>query len=197
MTGSSIPLPLELDTALRRELGAGERILWSARPIPGKLKAGFGIWLFAIPWTAFALFWEAASLLPWATSSQTPSAIQWSFGIVFPLFGLPFVLIGFWMLWMPIRAMRNAGSTAYGLTNRRLIRLVSGERHEVASVLLDQIGPMNRDEGQDGTGNLRIQTHSRVDSDGDRLTEKFEVLGVPDVAKLERLILENRSTLPG
>lgn len=196
MTGSSVPLPLELDTALRRELGAGERILWSAQPIAGKLKAGFGIWLFAIPWTAFALFWEAAALLPWA-SSETPSGIQWSFGIVFPLFGLPFILIGLWMLWMPIKAMRNAGSTAYGLTNRRLIRMVAGSRREVASVLLDQIGPINRDESNDGTGNLRIQTHSRVDSDGDRLTEKFEVLGVPDVAKLEQLILENRAVQPG
>lgn len=197
MTGSSAPLPIELDTALRRELTAGERILWSAQPIASKLKAGFGIWLFAIPWTAFALFWEAASLLPWASSSETPPGIQWSFGVIFPLFGVPFVVIGLWMLWSPIRAMRKAGNTAYGLTNRRLIRLVTGKRREVACVLLDQIGPMNRDEGSDGTGHLRIQTHSRVDSDGDRITEKFEVLGVPDVAKLERLIVENRAVQPG
>lgn len=184
-----------LDQALRRELLAGERLLWSAQPRAGKLRRGFGIWLFAIPWTAFALFWEVMAFLPWFASSKTPQAIQWSFGIVMPLFGLPFVAIGLWMLWQPIRAMRGAGDTAYGLTERRLLRVIEtqgrGGERKVDSLLLRQIGPIDRREGRDGFGDLRIQTHSTVDSDGDRKTERFEVLGVPEVARLERLLLEN------
>ena len=193
MTGSSAPPPIAIDNALRGELVAGERLIWSAQPIARRLKAGFGIWLFAIPWTAFSLLWIIMALMPWMTSTGTPDGIKWSFGIVFPLFGLPFVAIGLWMLWSPIRAVRQAGSTVYGLTNRRLIRLVSCGNSKVASVLLDQIGPMTRDEAADGTGHLRIQTYSRIDSDGDRITETFEVQGVPDVARLERLILESRA----
>ena len=185
------PQPLTVDAALRRELTAGERILWSAQPRATHMKRGFGIWLFAIPWTVFSLGWEAASILPWFASSKTPEAIQWTFGIVFPLFGLPFVAIGFWMLWQPIRAMRLAGQTIYALTERRLIRVVTGPKSEFASVMLSQIGPMQRREARDGVGDLAIQTHSRVDSDGDRVTEKFLVTGVPDVARLERLIVEN------
>lgn len=185
-------LPPALDQSLRREMVTGERLLWSARPSASRMKAGFGIWLFAIPWTAFALFWESMAILPWFASSKTPEAFQWTFGIVFPLFGLPFVLIGLWMLWQPVRAMRQAASTAYGLTDRRLIRLVDGPKREIASVLLDQIGPVDRSEAKDGWGNLRIQTHSRIDSDGDRQTERFEIIGVPDVARLERLILEQQ-----
>lgn len=187
----AMPQAIAADAALRRELTAGERIVWSAQPRASRLKRGFGIWLFAIPWTVFALFWESMALLPWASSSNTPDGIKWGFGIVFPLFGLPFIAIGLWMLWQPIRAMRKAGETIYALTDRRLIRVVTGKGREVASVMLSQIGPINRRENNDGTGDLSIQTHSRVDSDGDRITEKFEVSGVPDVARLERLIIEN------
>lgn len=193
MTGAVPPLPMALEQSLRRELTASERLLWSAQPRASRLKAGFGIWVFAIPWTVFALFWESMAFLPWMAETKTPDNVRLTFGIVMPIFGLPFILIGFWMLWQPIRAMRKAGSTAYGLTNRRLIRLVEAGKRETASVLLDQIGPMDRSERADGSGHLRIQTHSHVDSEGDRITEKFEVLGVPDVARLERLIIENRN----
>jgi hypothetical protein len=181
----------DADRWLRSELAAGERLLWSGQPRGGKLARGFGVWIFAVPWTVFALFWEAMALLPWAAASKTPDTIQWRFGIVFPLFGLPFVLIGLWMLWQPVRAMRRARSTVYGLTGRRLLRVVEAGDRTVESVLLDQIGPIDRREDRDGFGDLRIQTHSRVDSEGDRTTERFEVLGVPDVARLERLLLDN------
>lgn len=192
MIGPSSAPSLALESALRAELATGERVLWSAQPRADRLKAGFGIWLFALPWTAFSLVWTALAMMPWLVTTQTPEPVKWSFGIVFPLFGLPFIVIGFAMLWSPIRAMRQAGSTLYALTDRRLVRLVLTGKREFASVLLDQMGPIDRKQNADGWGNLRIQTHSRVDGDGDRITERFDVLGVPDVARLERLILEHR-----
>lgn len=186
------PSPMVLDQALRRELVAGERFLWSKQPLARRLKGGFAIWIFAIPWTVFALFWESAAFLPWFASSKTPDVVRLTFGIVMPLFGLPFILIGLWMLWRPLKAVRQAKNTIYCLTTRRVIRIVDGKPRTVASVLLDQIGPIDRSEAADGTGHLYIQTHSHVDSEGDRTTERFEVLGVPDVARLERLLLETR-----
>lgn len=95
------------------------------------------------------------------------------------------------MLWSPIHAMRRAGTTVYALTERRIFRVVEARDRKVDSVLLHQIGPIDRREDSQGFGDLRIQTHSHVDSEGDRKTERFEVLGVPGVARLERLILEN------
>lgn len=187
-------MPQAIEAELRRELASGERVLWSAQPLARRLKGGFGIWLFAVPWTLFALFWESMVLLPWSASSKTPDGITWTFGIIMPIFGLPFIAIGLWMLWKPIKAMRQAGETLYALTDRRIIRLVSGPKRELHSVLIDQIGPINRNEAPDGTGHLRVETHSTTDSDGDQRTETFDVLGVPGVARLERLILENRKS---
>lgn len=185
-------IPAALVQSLHRELVTGERILWSAQPRAALLRSGLGIWLFAVPWTAFALFWVAMALSPWFAAEPADGMMQWVLGIVFPLFGLPFVAVGLWMLWKPLGAMRSASHTVYALTDRRLIRLVDGRTRQVDTVMIGGTGPMERRERRDGTGDLSIQTHSRVDSDGDRITERFIVSGVADVARLERLILDQQ-----
>jgi hypothetical protein len=192
MLSPPAPSP-ELDSILRRELLPGERLIWSARPSPPKLRAAFAIWIFAIPWTAFALFWEAMSFMPWFASTNTPSEIKWSFGIVFPLFGLPFIAVGFGLLWMPFGVRRKAAQTIYGLTDRRILRVSAGRKRDSASVLYNQMGPIEVSADADGYGTLRIQTGTSRDSDGDKVTERFEVLGVPDVTRLEGLLLEQQT----
>ena len=181
----------ELEAILRRELMTGERIIWSGQPKPSKLYAVFGIWLFAIPWTVFSLFWEAmASVMLWSSGTHTPDAIRWSYGIVFPLFGLPFVAIGFAMMWMPISAIRKAKRTVFALTDRRVLRVTAGKNREAESVMLGHIGPIKVKASSDGYGTLSIQTGTSIDSDGDRVTERFEIAGVPNVSRLEGLLLE-------
>jgi hypothetical protein len=192
MPSPPAPSP-ELDSILRRELLPGERLIWSARPSPPKLRDAFAIWIFAIPWTAFALFWEAMSFMPWFASTNTPSEIKWSFGIVFPLFGLPFIAVGFGLLWMPFGVRRKAAQTIYGLTDRRILRVSAGRTRDSASVLYNQMGPIEVNADADGYGTLRIQTGTSRDSDGDKVTERFEVLGVPDVTRLEGLLLEQQT----
>ena len=198
MDSSPLPIDPALDASMRRELMIGERILWASQPNPGKLYAAFAIWLFAIPWTVFALFWEATALMMlWGGASQTPESIRWSFGIVFPLFGLPFVVVGFAMMWMPFRAIRKARRTIYALTDRRVLRVTAGTSRETASVMLDQMGPIDVKTERDGYGTLRIQTGTSIDSDGDRTTERFEIPGVRDVSRLESLLLEGRAKRTG
>jgi hypothetical protein len=184
----------ELDAILRRELMAGERILWSGQPDPRRLYAAFAMWLFAIPWTAFALFWEAMALfMLWGGTTKTPAAITWTFGIVFPLFGLPFIVVGFYMLAMPFQAIAKAKRTVFALTDRRMLRVTADKSREAESVMLRQMGPIKVKAGSDGYGTLSIQTGTSIDSDGDRVTERFEIAGVPDVARLEGLLLDGRS----
>ncbi|MCW1381459.1 hypothetical protein OLX02_01350 [Novosphingobium sp. KCTC 2891] len=182
----------ELTEILRRELLPGERLLWQARPDPARLRKVFAVWLFAVPWTAFALFWEGMTLLPWLAETRTPDGIRWTFGLLFPLFGLPFVAVGAGLLAVPVIALRKATRTIFGLTDRRILRLTAGRQREAKSVMIDQMGPVDVRAGADGWGTLRIETGSHVDTDGDRVTERFEVGGVPDVSRLEGLLLELR-----
>ncbi|WP_457313374.1 PH domain-containing protein [Sphingomonas sp. UYAg733] len=185
-----------LHREIERELIAGERLMWWKQPRPGAYAAGFLIWIGAIPWTVFALGWETLAFLPWVGGGDMNDALRLGFGIVMPLFGLPFVLIGFAMLAKPVLAIARSRNTAYAVSDRRIIRIELGRRTRVTSVFIDRIGPIQSIERKDGYGTLRIQTHSTLDSEGDRTTERFDMIGIPDVAHVRRLIAE-RQPLPG
>lgn len=189
MTPGLPPLTPVQQQALNRELGPGERVLWSAQPRGKRMLTAFGLWLFAIPWTVFALFWEAMAFLPWFAGKEAPDTVTWGFGVLFPLFGLPFILVGLWMLWQPVSTVLAARRTVYALTSSRLIKLEHGRTRRIESVPADRIGPIERTEGHDGWGRLSVQTHSLIDSDGDRVTKSFDIVGVPAVAELERRLL--------
>lgn len=182
----------DLRDILRRELLPGEHLVWHARPDPRRFNAPFVIWLFAVPWTAFSLFWEAMALMPLLGGGHTPSAVRYSFGIVFPIFGLPFVAIGLGMMGAPFWAKRMMARTIFGLTDRRVLRVTAARKRKVKSVMIDQMGPIDVASGSDGWGSLRIETGSRLDAEGERVTTQFEVDCVPDVARLEALLLEAR-----
>jgi len=86
-------IPKDLKQYIENELEAEEKIFWSEMPI----KCFFtpkatGLFLFGIPWTAFALFWTAGAAFGTSQAEESGPFI------LFPLFGLPFILIGFGML---------------------------------------------------------------------------------------------------
>jgi len=191
---STPALPTQIKQALTAALVASERVRWAAQPSARRMTAAFGIYLFAIPWTAFALFWESMAVIPFfAAGPDTPMLMKYGFGIVFPLFGLPFIAAGAWMLYQPIRAMRKAARTVHAVTDRRVMTLVVDGGVESRSVFVDRIGPIERKQARDGWGSLRIETHSRIDSDGDRITERFEMIGIPDVARVEQLLIKGQN----
>jgi hypothetical protein len=108
-------LPPELATLVDDELASGERIVWVGQPIPSRYAfPSLGIVLFAIPWTAFAIFWMAA-----ASGFKLPDLARGS-GL-FSLFGVPFVLIGLGMLSTPFWMLRKARRTAYVITDQRAL----------------------------------------------------------------------------
>jgi hypothetical protein len=109
-------------------------------------------------------------------------------GILFSLFLLPFVAVGFVMLWVPFETLRKARRTIFGLTNRRMLSVTAGTKRECTSVMLQQMGPIDVQVGSKGYGNVRIQTGSSLDFDGDLIIERFEVIGVPDVVRLNDLL---------
>lgn len=120
--------------ALLDELEPDEQLLWHSfqhvRPT-GKIPE---IYLFAIPWTAFAVIWMALAF--WLTGGtrigDDPMAV------LFPLFGLPFLMIGIGMLASPILRRISAKKTVYAVTDNRIIRL------QKASAVLVQVVPPER-----------------------------------------------------
>jgi hypothetical protein len=191
---NTLPESVRLEHELRRDLASGEQILWQAMPDPNRLNLAFGMWLFAIPWTAFSLAWTGIALYAYLSSFGQPDVggAPW-WGWVFPLFGTPFIAVGIWMLRQPFTIRADAAHTLHALTDRRLVTLSHRKVRTVKSVELKKLGPMILKERADGVGNLSVETGSTRDSDGDRVTDRFEIIGVPGVARLQRLILEQRA----
>jgi hypothetical protein len=99
-------------------LDEGEEILWQGAP-DGRLDFS-GFWsvqtLFAVFFTGFSLFWVG---MAFSITGGMGDAVGQVVHIVFPLFGLPFLGAGVYMLlgrfWADARLRRNS---YYTLTNR-------------------------------------------------------------------------------
>ncbi|VTR97160.1 hypothetical protein [Tuwongella immobilis] len=154
-------LPSELDERVQAELQSGERLLWVGQPDPMRMaKQALPAVLFGIPWTAFAIFWVAgAATMMGGFGGEDRPQIPGGFGGLFscfPLFGLPFILIGLAMLTSPYWLYRQAKQTCYALTDRRAILWQSGfwGSVNVRSYRPDALGKMTRTDYADGTGDL-------------------------------------------
>lgn len=179
---------------LFRDLEPGEQIIWSSRPNPKAFaRAGCGIFVFAIPWTAFAVFWTvtASGMTFWG-----PNSGLGSFNL-FGLFGLPFVLIGFAMLSSPVWLRRKAGRSIYAVTDRRALvkmaRLFGGV--ELQSFYPERLTAMSRTEYRDGSGDLVFEQFTTRNGSG-TTTVKRGFIGVPNVreveATIQKTLLKNR-----
>jgi hypothetical protein len=181
---------------LAREF-AGEH--WIGRPrVFGLVLASFGIWFFAIPWTAFALFWESMVLVPllgewfgYEVKGEAGTGMRIGMWVM-ALFGLPFILIGFGMLLAPYFAWRKGRRQLYVVSNRRLAFLETGTAMKVRSIPIDKVGEITRSEKKDGSGKLSIFMGYDKDSDGDRVAKNETIADIPDVRALEKLIVDLR-----
>ena len=183
----AVPVSDPLSMALNRELRRSERVAWHGKPLARVSLPSLGIWLFAIPWTTFALIWTAIAAAGAAGMSQEASdGGNWSWlPYVFPLWGVPFILVGLGMLGAPFAPLWTAGRTIFAITNQRLIKLTLWKNLQTNSVPLDRIGVMNRREKRDGSGTLSMTVRIGVDSDGDSKKDNFDIGEVADVMRVE------------
>ena len=177
----------ELAAIVDAERVTNEKITWIGQPIPWRYaRMSFPIVLFGIPFTAFAIFWMAG-----ASGFKMPDFRQ-GFGF-FPLFGIPFVLIGLGMLSSPFWMLRKAARTAYVITNLRAI-LVEGRAwggFAVRSFDPAHLSDFRRVQFRDGSGNLIFERQYRPggpNSGGQFIDIGF--LAVPNVKEVEDLIRE-------
>jgi uncharacterized membrane protein len=114
--GSADPADFE---TVERHVSSGEQIEWVGKPDPTKRFARGDSFLipFSIMWGGFALFWEAAAI-----SSGSAFAVLW---------GVPFVLIGLYMIFGRfIYKSSRKRRTTYAVTDRRVMTIVRGRRGE-------------------------------------------------------------------
>ncbi len=178
-------LSFKLQTLIQSELRPTERMQWSASPSPGRLaRKCLPIVLFAIPWTAFSVFWIAG-----ASGFKMPDFSSGS-GL-FPLFGLPFLLIGIGMFASPFLAAKKARRSAYVVTNERAIIFESGFWGSISirSFLPHQLQEIRRVQRSDGSGDLILERQLGTNNDGGRTTTEIGFFGIPDVKSVESMVM--------
>ncbi len=176
----------KLQELVRRELQVGERIAWSGSPIPTLfVPHAIASFLFGIPWTAFAVFWTMAAGI--GTMSYKGGFSWFS---LFPLFGVPFVLIGIGMLSAPFVAYFRSKKTAYVITDKRAITIEGGKSTVIRSYPPEKLLEIFRTEKKNGSGDVIIVNRSWKDSDGDRQSEQLGFLRVRDAKQIEDKLKE-------
>ena len=177
-------LPVKLQSLIQAELNEKERISWVGTPDPKRF--GMRAWpmvLFGIPWTAFALFWIAG-----ACGFKIPDFNK-GFDF-FPLFGIPFVLIGLGLLTSPVWMMKKARNTAYVLTTDRAIIFEKKLATAIRSFEPEQLRNLRRTQWDDGAGDLIFERQIAVDNNQQRQQTDIGFLAIPDVKEVEAMVRE-------
>ncbi len=139
-----------VESILSSQLDSGERLLWAGQPRGGIRLRGQDAFLipFSLLWGGFAIFWEIMAL---TMTAKAPGPI----GVIFPLFGLPFVLVGLYLIFGRfIIDAKTRERTYYGLTNERII-IVSGLfSRQTKSLQLRTLTDVSLTERVDGSGTI-------------------------------------------
>lgn len=179
-------LPETVRGVVEAELTGGERVVWLDQPIAGRMaRTGIPAVIFGIPWTAFAIFWTGAAAWGVSQAGEDPGWFR-----LFPLWGIPFILIGLAMLSSPFWLYRSAKRSVYVLTDRRAIVFTAGHRgsHSIRSLFPASLQSIERKQHADGSGDLVLVRDVSRDNDGDRVSKPIGFLAVRDVRTVEELM---------
>lgn len=140
-------------------LDSGERLLWSGQPRRGLRLSSQDIFLipFSLLWGGFAIFWEVSAIAMTAKAGPV--------GYVFPLFGLPFVFAGLYLIFG--RFFVDAylrERTFYGVTNERIIIVSGFFSRQIKSLQLRTLTDVSLTERGDRTGTITFGPTSPFNS---------------------------------
>ena len=134
--------------AFQGRLLNGERVVWEGQPAGGFLLTSRDAFLipFSLFWCGFAVFWE------WTAMHASRAAPE------FPLFGIPFILIGFYFVigrfFVDAWARAN---TVYAVTSQRILILRNGPFSRFTALAINRLPELSLDERADGRGTIRFQ----------------------------------------
>jgi hypothetical protein len=133
-------------TDLNDQLLPGERIIWSGVPGQGLLLTGSDALMipFSLVWAGFAIFWER-------------TVLQQNGPFFFKLFGVPFVLIGLYLVVgrFFVDAWIRRGMQ-YAVTNKRMLISRSPPFGKLTAVSLDSLPEATLTERGNGRGTIRF-----------------------------------------
>lgn len=110
--------------------------------------------------------------------------------MLFPLFGVPFLLVGLGMILSPVWIAHTARRTVCCVTNRRAMQVVAGRATRVQSWTPDQFDEIAKTVYRDGNGSIVFARSAGFSSRGRRTSATTGFRGVPDPDACEQALLD-------
>lgn len=129
---------------IQKEIEPKEKLLWADQPAQGIKLRGSDVFMipFSFLWGGFAIFWEYSVM-----KSGAP--------LFFLLFGIPFVLIGLYIIFGRFYVeAKQRKNTFYGVTNERVIITSGLFRKKVKSLNLRTLTDISLSESSSGSGSI-------------------------------------------
>jgi hypothetical protein len=127
-----------------------ENLIWSGKPRSGIVFRSSDIFMipFSLMWGGFAIVWEIMAI-------AIPKDEAGPVAIIFPLFGIPFVIAGLYLIFGRfIVDARQRDKTYYGITNQRIIIISGIFSQNIQSLNLKTLSDISISEKTDGTGTI-------------------------------------------
>lgn len=144
-----------------------EALLWVGQPEGGIRfnRSNVAQSIFGLFFLGFSLFWTAGAFFAVFSGFVDEIGI---ISLLFPLFGLPFIAVGFWLVFgVHIWQARNRKHSRYALTNMRAIITSWAQRREIKSFPIRKDTLIDYYPGDEAT--IYFATEVSRDGDGDRV----------------------------
>ncbi len=183
----------EAMTLFGNEMAPGESIVWVGQPETSVIfhKEDWFMIPFSLLWGGFALVWESFAI----AGSSKASGFSW----FFVLWGVPFVVIGQYMIWGRfLYAYYKKKRTFYALTNQRALMVVKGRSRGLTSVILRNTAAINCDVRDDGIGTITFGNSTRAGGDfflqpkGSNRPQDPAFCDIADVETVYRMAISQR-----
>jgi hypothetical protein len=147
----------DLSRQLESSLESSEHLLWSGAPVTGIRFTMFDWFMipFSILWGGFSIVWEVLAISIFIDSLQESFD---PFVLIFPIFGIPFVIIGaYMMVGRFIADARARERTFYGITDRNVI-IITGKEQNIRVLPLTSLQDVMVKERRDGSGTIMLES---------------------------------------
>jgi hypothetical protein len=138
--------------ALQNEMAGGETLLWAGKPLQSVVFHSSDLYVipFSLLWGGFAIFWE------WGVTVYSGSAAHPA-PFFFELWGVPFVLLGQYMIWGRfLFAAWKKSRTYYGVTSKRVMVLSMGASRHLFEAYLRDLDSISITTSANGTGSIEF-----------------------------------------
>jgi hypothetical protein len=183
----------DVQRSAQSELQGGESLLWSGAANPGRsAMSALPAALFGIPFAGFAFVSMSTAYRNTHNLANHHNTIASGFS-VFPLFALPFLLIGVGVILMPLWVYVKGRSGVYAVTNRRVMLISGTTSRSVKSIIPTDIAEVDHRERPDGTGDVLIRTNSVMRTNNGTTQMTVGLFGVPNVKEVAGLVMKLRA----